>query len=235
MHLRNCLARVLLAVPQLISACTHGLLPLQTESDITRNVTYPISELGSDTPSDHSTLGYFINHLCMKVRNATESVEWYGKVFGLRHIFTQQVSKHFSISYMGYSSGGRNGTGFQTAMEMNRDKSNRYGMVELTSLNGIGWNVEGTSNGLHHIGLIVPDIEALQKRLEEVVAEVVKAFGEAPAVDLLAYQEIGVLDQAEQDLIFANIKDSNSPLVWVRDPSGNLIEVQGQEGFGLID
>jgi hypothetical protein len=51
---------------------------------------------------------------------------------------------------------------------------------------------------------------------------------------LPAYQEIGVLDQAEQDLIFANIKGSNSPLVWVRDPSGNLIEIQGQEGFGLI-
>jgi lactoylglutathione lyase len=95
------------------------------------------------------------------------------------------VSEHFTISYMGYSSGGRNGTGFQTAMEMNRDKNNRYGMVELTSLNGIGWNVEGTSNGLHHIGLIVPDIEALQKRLEEVGAEIDKAFGEAPAVDLL--------------------------------------------------
>jgi hypothetical protein len=86
MHLQKFLAPVLLAAPQLISACADSLLPRQTESDITRNVTYPISELGADLPSDHSTLGYFINHLCIKVRNATESVEWYGKVFGLRHI-----------------------------------------------------------------------------------------------------------------------------------------------------
>ncbi|KEF55816.1 uncharacterized protein A1O9_08567 [Exophiala aquamarina CBS 119918] len=232
MHFQNLLSPMLLVAPHLASAC--GPLPRQEKEDANGGPTYPSFELGLDVPSDPATLGYFVNHLCINIKNVNESVDWYSRVFGLRLIFTQQVSEHFSITYMGHSAGGRNGTGFQTATEMNRDKNNRYGMLELVSTEGTGWDVQTTSNGLHHGGLIVPDIEAMQKRLDGIDGvEIVKAFGQAPSIDMPTYAGLAALDQAEQDAIFGAINESNLPLIFIKDPSGNVWEIQGQEGFGL--
>lgn len=234
MRISPLLATCLITLSQLTSAC--GPLPAvrrDTDANITDEA-IPSFNLGTDVASDPATLGYMVNHVCLNVQSAEESIDWYEAVFGLRLIFTQRVSEHFSISYMGHAAGGRNGTGFQTAAEMNRDKNNREGMLELVSVEGVGWDVQKTSNGLSHGGVVVPDIEGFQKRLDGMDnVKVVKAFGEAPSTAMPSYAGLAALDQAEQDAIFEVIHDSNLPLIFVADPSGNVWEIQGQEGFGL--
>lgn len=86
---------------------------------------------GNDPPAAPETQGYFINHLSLLVSNLTATREWYGEVLGLRHIFTFQLSPSYSLMYMGHSQGGRNGTGYQTGLEMTRDKNNMAGLMEF--------------------------------------------------------------------------------------------------------
>jgi lactoylglutathione lyase len=222
-------------------ACAHG--PRDVAASATDGTTFPQSILGSDDPSDPATTGYFINHLCINVRNATESINFYSKTFGLRHIFTLRVTEHFSISYMGHSHGGKNGTGYQTTNELNREKNNAEGYLELVSLSVPGWNLPASSripNTFGHIGMVVPDVQKTQKRLEEIGANIIKSFGEAPTIvgavsNATSLGDLSELDQKEIDTILAALTPSNTPLIWVADPDGNLIEIQGQEGFGLVE
>jgi lactoylglutathione lyase len=86
---------------------------------------------GDDGPADVATTGYFVNHVALLVSNMTATREWYTKVFGMRHIFTVDLSEYYQIMYMGHSQGGRNGTGFQSGAEMNRDKNNMAGLMEF--------------------------------------------------------------------------------------------------------
>lgn len=58
---------------------------------------------GSDQPSDPATLGYTINHMALIVNNLTASMNFYGDVLGMRHIFTYAASDAYSFTYMGYS------------------------------------------------------------------------------------------------------------------------------------
>ena len=124
-------------------ACT--LHPRQASPSNNSTIAYPWAQPGDDRPSSPATTGYFINHLCINVRNVTKSIDWYNRAFGLRLLFTVQVSEHFSISYMGHAHGGRNGTGFQTSTEMNREKNNREGLLELLNLDFPGWDLPSGS------------------------------------------------------------------------------------------
>jgi lactoylglutathione lyase len=144
-------------------------------------VTYPWPELGDDKPSPPATTGYFINHLALNVRNATRSIDWYNRAFGLRLLFTFHVSEHLTISYMAHAAGGKNGTGYQTAEEMNRDKNNRQGLLEMISLDIPNWDMPAgikVPNTFSHIGMVVPNITETQKRLEAMGANILKGSGE---------------------------------------------------------
>lgn len=202
---------------------------------------YPAFNFGSDNASDPATKGYFINHLCINVRNATESIDFYTRAFGMRLIFTLQLTEHASISYMGHAAGGKNGTGYQTVEEMNRDKNNREGLLELVSFATPNWNLPASSavpNTFSHIGMVVPDIEAAQKRLDEVGANTVKRFGTPLSATGAVANATGAGDlsqfaAAELEAVFQALVVINTPLIWVADPDGNLIEIQGAEGFAL--
>lgn len=202
-------------------------------------VEYPWAIPGDDVPSDPATRGYFINHLCINARNATESINWYKKAFGLRLMFTLQVSKHFSISYMGHSHGGRNGTGYQTSDEMVLQKNNIEGLLEIISLDYPGWDLPAgikMANTFSHIGMVVPNITDTQLRLEAIGANIFKASGEpftinGPFADATGFTQAGdAISQEEIDVIMKTLVPINTPLLFVADPDGNIIEVQNQEG-----
>jgi lactoylglutathione lyase len=205
---------------------------------------YPYSDPGDDTPSDPLTKGYFINHLCINVRNTTESINWYNRAFGLRLMFTMHVSEHFSISYMGHSHGGRNGTGYQTADEINREKNNIEGLIELINIDAPSWNLPAgidTPNTFSHIGMVVPDVAATQKHLESIGATIYKAWNETfvldgPFADAAGLKNIPLdeISQDERDMIEKVLGPTNRPLIFVADPDGNIIEVQNQEGSALV-
>lgn len=201
--------------------------------------TYPQELPGDDSPSSPITSGNFINHVCLNVRNVTESVNWYNKAFGLRLMFTLQVSEHFSISYMGHAQGGRNGTGYQTSDELNRDKNNIEGLVELINVDSPAWDLPSgmkTPNTFSHIGMVVPDLKAAQKHLEAMGANIPKGHNEdfvlegafADVAGLTAAADRGEISPEEWQLIEKVLYPLNTPMIFVADPDGNIIEVQEQ-------
>ncbi|KAM5341729.1 hypothetical protein ACJ41O_014760 [Fusarium nematophilum] len=236
------LSTILLGAQLLTPILGHALPHFSPRSD-NESITYPYPELGTDEPSDYATTGYFINHLCINVKNLTASVDFYSSVFGLRKLFTLHVSEHFSITYMGHSHGGKNGTGYQTALELNREKNNAEGLIELVHVDVPVNNIDSSTqrpNTFAHIGMIVPDIKATQQRLDDLNIEVLKRVGEPIAVDgkvagatSLHAEALAQLSAEEREQIAAVLIPTNDPLVFVADPDGNLIEIQPQEGAKL--
>lgn len=207
--------------------------------------TYPFPEVGSDIASDPATTGYFINHLCLNVMNLTASMDFYTEIFGLRHILTLHVSEHFSITYLGHSHGGKNGTGYQTAEELNREKNNAEGLLELVHLDTPDNSLPASTriaNTFGHIGMVVPDILATQARLDaypgvEIIKRTdddLKVPSDIATATSLSPKKIAQLSQAERDLILGVLTPFNKPLIFVNDPDGNLIEIQPQEGAALM-
>ena len=110
-------------------ACNHEIAARQ-EGNASLPFTYTP---GDDPPADTDTVSYFVNHVGINVANLTRTSEWYSRVVGMRHVFTIDLEGGFSFMYMAHSQGGRNGTGFQTGAEMQRDKNNMAGMIEFQS------------------------------------------------------------------------------------------------------
>ncbi|KAM0286471.1 hypothetical protein ACHAQH_000897 [Verticillium albo-atrum] len=138
------------------------------------------------------------------------------------------------------SHGGRNGTGYQTTKELNRQKNNIEGLLELIHVDVPVHDLSASSitpNTFAHIGMVVPDIEATQARLDAYPginilkrsgAELQREGGIANATSL-GPEAVAQPDQEEVDLILSVLRPLNKPLIFVADPDGNLIEIQPQE------
>jgi len=137
----------LLAFVPLALSCN---LPAQSNSStpLPFNITH-----GTDGPADPATTSYFINHVGLVVSNLTATRNWYSEVLGMRHVFTVDLSSEYSskctifqqgngtilkncvnfgvVMYMGHSQAGRNGRGYQTGDELERNKNNLGGLVEF--------------------------------------------------------------------------------------------------------
>lgn len=87
--------------------------------------------LGDSSPQPPATVGYNLNHLAITVPDLNATMDFYVNALGFRHIFTVPLGDKHSVTYLGYPHGGRNGTGYQTAEEMSREKNNAEGMLEL--------------------------------------------------------------------------------------------------------
>ncbi|KAH6676971.1 hypothetical protein F5X68DRAFT_193600 [Plectosphaerella plurivora] len=235
-------SNLITAVP-LLAHLAAACLPAVPPSNGTQQYPYPI--LGSDEPADYATTGYFSNHLSLNVHNLTRSLDFYSGVFGLRHMFTLRVSEHYSIAYMSHQHGGKNGTGYQTTAELLREQRNAQGLIELVHIDVPVNTITSSSerpNTFGHIGIIVPDIEATQARLEACPdVTIVKAFGEDVTTDgrvanatNLGPAERGQLDEEEIALILATIRVVTKPVIFAEDPDGNLLEIMAQEGSELV-
>ncbi|RGP79049.1 hypothetical protein FLONG3_2955 [Fusarium longipes] len=229
---------------QLISTVTShsilGMLPREGE--------FPYPIVGSDEPADFATQGTFLNHMAINTRNLTASIQFYTELLGFRKLFTLQITKSYSITYLAHAHGGKNGTGYQTALEMNREKNNAQGLIEICFVDVPVKNIDSGAqhpNTFGHIGIVVPDIQAFQERLDTMPhISVLKRSGEpfveldssivvGPAVGLLP-KAVEQLDQEEREAIVQNFGQSVEALIFVADPDGNFIEVQGQEGFAIV-
>lgn len=80
--------------------------------------------IGNDGPAPEATLSYAINHFGLLTTNLDAMKNFYGNILGMRHIFDAHVTPEYTVTYMGYAQGGRNGTGFQSGAELARDKNN---------------------------------------------------------------------------------------------------------------
>lgn len=192
--------------------------------------------LGADGPADAETVGYSINHLSLIVSNLTASKEFYGKVLGMRHLFTAQLSPSYSVTYMGHAHGGKNGTGYQTGPELLREKNNAEGMLEFQYFaNSADVNATATTqrpNTFSHIGLMVPSLADAQARMERFGVTIskrigVSAEGIAAVENAFGFGAYVTTNVTERELL---IKGQDligfSLLLAVEDPDGNMIEVQ---------
>ena len=116
---------ITLVLPRLTTACLgHALLQKRQLAGL--NIT-----LGDSSPQPPATVGYDLNHLAITVPNITETLDFYINALGFREIFTVPLTDKVSFTYLGYPQGGRNGTGYQTAQEMTREKNNVEGLLEV--------------------------------------------------------------------------------------------------------
>jgi lactoylglutathione lyase len=96
--------------------------------------TYPQMHLGTDGPAEAATLGYTVNHFSLIVNDLAKTRHFYGKILGMRHIFTYDASANYSIMYMGHAQGGKNGTGYMTGEDLFKEKDNIQGLIEFVTL-----------------------------------------------------------------------------------------------------
>lgn len=108
--------------PTLLTAATATLLAASLPSiqgcAVHGNSTGEQFHLGNNGPADPEVLGYGINHFALNVHDLDAAMRFYGHILGMRHIFTYEVSPLLELVYLGYSTGGKNGTGFQTGAEL---------------------------------------------------------------------------------------------------------------------
>ncbi|KAF2180505.1 hypothetical protein K469DRAFT_692707 [Zopfia rhizophila CBS 207.26] len=201
------------------------------------STSYPQFTVGNDGPADPATIGYSINHLSFIVNNLTKSHHFYGTILGMRTIFRYDTSKDFAIMYMGHSQGGKNGTGFQTGVELMRDKNNLGGLLELLEVKSQKKKREfqaTASNTLSHLGLIVPDINATQARLESFGVPIIKPVGEKPSLDRdsIIAKAFGFDDPTSkeaQEALPGIVQLGFTTFIVAADPDGNLLEIQQQD------
>ncbi|KAK5457323.1 hypothetical protein LTS15_005104 [Exophiala xenobiotica] len=192
--------------------------------------------IGNDGPADQETMGFALNHLSLIVHNLTASKEFYGKVLGMRHIFTADLTPFYSVTYMGHAQGGRNSSGYQTGAELLRDKNNAAGLLEFQYFaNSEDTGMTATTrrpNTFSHIGLIVPSLEKAQARMEKYGVKITKHIGQSAegiysVENALGFGEYATKNQTKRDLLVQGQQLVGfAQLLTVEDPDGNLIEVQ---------
>jgi lactoylglutathione lyase len=152
-------------------------------------------------------------------------------------MFHLKVSEHHSIAYMGHSHGGRNGTGYQSSDELNRNKNNVEGLLELLEVASPNWDLPpGTRvpNTFSHIGIVVPNVTDTQARLDAMGVKSWKRSGDAFTVfgafaDASGFTQAGdVITPEEITLIETVLAPINNAMIYAADPDGTIIEVQQQ-------
>ena len=224
----------------LVLASSYLLIPPAVACD-TQNAPAEAFTIGNDSYADPATVGYTLNHFAVNVIDIDATMHFYGKILGMRHIFTFHASPAYEIIYMGYSHGGKNGTGFQSGNELYNEKNNIEGLIEFLYLKDCD---NGTSsvpkpstkrpNTFSHIGLIVPDIMATQSRMEQYGVNILKRAGDSVKPETPKGRDIANAfgfgsSQEEAKAALAGIKvlGFNEFLI-VTDPDGNLLEIQPQ-------
>ncbi|KAJ5122550.1 Glyoxalase/Bleomycin resistance protein/Dihydroxybiphenyl dioxygenase [Penicillium atrosanguineum] len=194
---------------------------------------------GNDGPAPAATLGFAINHFGLLTTNLDAMKQFYGDILGMRLIFDAHVTPEFTVTYMGYAQGGRNGTGFQSGAELARDKNNLYGLIEMVQFNVSDDHFEPSTkrtNTFGHVGLIVPDVEkaqsyleakgvAILKRVKEPITEFTGPIQNAFGIGEFAGEHIA----AKKALVAAQGLIGLEMFLIIEDPDGNLVEIQQQE------
>ena len=197
--------------------------------------------LGTDGPADEEVKGFHINHAGLNVRNLTASMDFYGDILGMRHVITIQYTPSYSLTYMSFAQGGRNGTGFQTGAELLRDKNNNDGLIKLfyfaDSKDTLVASTERT-NTFANLGLVVPDVQVAQDRLERRGVKIIKRIGEtivpadSPLANATNIGPTSTSDTAERDAVVQGLLTTDfENILFVEDPDGNMIEIVKQDGF----
>ena len=188
--------------------------------------------IGSDGPADPATIGYAMNHFSLIVNDLDATMHFYGKVLGMRHIFTYQASPAYIIAYMGYSHGGKNGTGYQTGQELYAERSNVEGLIEFLYLKDSDTLLPTTKqvNTFSHVGLVVPDVKAAEARMQAHGVQILKPIGEDVKPESALAKAYGFGSSLREARAAAKGIEAIGfkYFLLVADPDGNVVEIQQQ-------
>lgn len=197
-------------------------------------------EFGPDEYPPLETIGWNNNHIALNVADLDASLDFYTNVLGMRHIFTYHASDTLKFAYIGYPSGGRNGTGYQTPTELSRFRTNMQGLIEFIYIAPDASTpppekpspASLRSNSFSHMGLIVPDMQAARKRFKAAGVKIIKDIGVklAPTGPVAESFGFGLLppgtdDWKEAAMMALQMLGANE-FMFIEDPDGNVIEVQ---------
>ncbi|CAG7922030.1 unnamed protein product [Penicillium olsonii] len=220
----------LLALATAATACNP------TRRDIDGSGTFII---GTDGPAPAATLGFALNHIGLVTTHLDEMKAFYGDILGMRLLFDAHITPEYTVTYMGYAQGGRNGTGFQSGAELAAAKNNLWGLLELQQFNVSDDRLVASTertNTFGHVGLVVPDIvgaeewfrsrgvkilKSVTEPLEEYTGAVPNAFGLG--------EFAGLHLAAKKALIDAQGLIGLDRFLMIADPDGNLVEIQQQD------
>lgn len=199
-------------------------------------------KIGQDGPADAATLGYSLNHFSLLVNDLEASTRFYTKILGMRHVFTFQATPEYSINYLSYSQGGSNGTGYQTGEALFAQKTNTMGQLELIyrkKCHGTDeLDIPATTRRVStfsHVGLIVPDVQVFQKRMERFKVPMLKKTGHADFDDeFRGARAFGYGNDIRDGLLAARSLTAIGfdKFVIVMHADGNAVEVQPEQVRG---
>ena len=195
--------------------------------------------IGTDGPAPAATLGFAMNHIGLLTTNLTGMKNFYGDILGMRLLFDAHITPEYTVTYMGYAQGGRNGTGFQSGAELATAKNNLWGLLELQQFSVSDDRLIASterSNTFGHVGLVVPDVVKAQEYLESQGVEILKRVNE-PLKDYTGAvpnafgvgEFAGLHLAAKKALVEAQGLIGLEYFLMVADPDGNLVEIQQQD------
>ncbi|KAH8698660.1 hypothetical protein BGW36DRAFT_376566 [Talaromyces proteolyticus] len=165
--------------------------------------------------------------------------DFYVNILGMRTLFDAYVTPEYTVTYLGFAQGGRNGTGFQSGADMTAEKNNLYGLIELQQFNVSDDTLLAStkrSNTFGHVGLIVPDVVKAQEYFESkdipILKKVNVPLSEFTGVIPNAYglgEYAGAHIEAKKRLLKAQGLIGLEMFLMIADPDGNLIEIQQQD------
>ncbi|CAG7941776.1 unnamed protein product [Penicillium salamii] len=207
-----------------------------TQRDISGSETFII---GTDGPAPTATLGFALNHIGLVTTNLAEMKTFYGEILGMRLLFDAHITPEYTVTYMGYAQGGRNGTGFQSGAELAASKNNLWGLLELQQFNVSDDRLVASTertNTFGHVGLVVPDVlkaeEWFRGRGVRILKSVTEPLGEVtgPVPNAFGLGEAAGLHlKAKKALIDAQGVIGLDRFLMIADPDGNLVEIQQQD------
>lgn len=141
--------------------------------------------LGTDPPlsADAPTIGYKLNHLCLRVRDLDKSLHFYINLMGMRTVYASNNGP-FTVYFLGYPQNDRHRENLKEFGEQT-SIPDTLGLLELLHMHGAENQPEGfygSGNqapylGFCHLGFGVPDLPAAMKRLKDNGVKVIRDIG----------------------------------------------------------
>ncbi|KIW99747.1 lactoylglutathione lyase [Rhinocladiella mackenziei CBS 650.93] len=187
--------------------------------------------LGTDPslPADAPTIGFKLNHLCLRVQDLDKSLHFYINLMGMRTVFVTNTGP-MTVYFLGYPSTDRHREHLD---EFGKETPipDTLGLLELFYMHGAekqpaGFYSSGNTPpnlGFCHLGFSVPDLPKALKRLKESGVPIIKDIGVStrqsiPITDWENEQGIGIEVEGTESEIHPVFKQIFANFAYVQDP-----------------
>lgn len=180
-------------------------------------------------PADHPTVGFKLNHVCLRVRDPEKSLSFYINLMGMRTVSVFNTGP-VTFYFLGHPSTDRHREnlgdyGKETPIP------DTMGLLELWHVHGSERQPEGfygsgntpPNLGFCHLGFSVPDLSSTLKRLRENGVPIIKDIGVAtrqsiPITDWENEHGVGVEVEGTDSEIHPTFKQIFANFAYIQDP-----------------